>query len=293
MEYLFLVLAILLYFPLISADKLGSAGTEEKAMLFKYSFFRSVIGIVVGGIALLINGSSFYVDLYTILTALMFGIMLALCMLVTFYSMQVTTVAISNVFKAASVIIPCIFGAMFFNESITLLNVVGFILFLVSVFLIVSKEKEASKKFGLKAFFACLGVLLTNGLGSISIQLFGQCVSGGDEAMFMFISYCIQSLILFVIYIAYSAKGEKSQTKISRNMVIYGIIGTVATFLIQQIITGLSSKVPSATIFPVTMGSSVSISVLVGLFFFKEKTSFKSIVGIIGVIISLVMINMF
>lgn len=292
MEYLFLVLAILLYFPLISADKLCSMGTEEKAMLFKYSFFRSIIGIVVGGIGLLINGSSFHVDLYTLLTAIMFGIMLALCMLVTFYSMQVTTVAISSVFKAASVIIPCVFGAMFFNESITFINILGFLLFLLSVFVIVSKKKEDSKKFGLKAFLSCLGVLLTNGLGSVSIQLFGQCVNSGDEAMFMFISYCIQALILFVIYIVYSAK-EKSQTKISHNMVLYGIIGTIAMFLIQQITAVLSSKVSSMSIFPVTMGSSVSISVLVGLLFFKEKTSFKSILGIIGVIISLVMINMF
>lgn len=293
MKYLFLILAILLYFPLISADKLGSAGTEEKAMLFKYSFFRGIIGIVVGSIGLLINGSSFQVDLYTILTAIMFGIMLALCMLVTFYSMRVTTVAISSVFKAASVIIPCVFGAMFFNESITFINILGFLLFLLSVFLIVSKKKEDSKKFGMKAFLSCLGVLLTNGLGSVSIQLFGQCATGGDEAIFMFISYCVQALILFVIHIVYSSKTEKSQVKISGNMALYGIIGTIATFLIQQIMTVLSSKVSSTLIFPVTMGSSVSISVLVGLLFFKEKTSFKSILGIIGVIISLVMINIF
>ena len=113
MEYIYLLFAIMIYFPLILADKLGSEGTEEKAMLFKYSFYRSLIGVVFGGLILIITGSKIHLDLYTVLTSLLFGLMLGLCMLVTFYSMQVTTVAISSVFKAASVIIPCIFGALF------------------------------------------------------------------------------------------------------------------------------------------------------------------------------------
>ena len=199
MSYLYLFFAVLLYFPLIFADKMGSAGTEEKTMLFKYSFYKSIIGVVVGGIIMLINKSHFSIDLYTLLTALMFGLMLGTCMLVTLYSMQVTTVAISSMFKAASVIIPCLFGAMFFGDTISVINVIGFLLFLGSIYLIVSKNGEKQMKFGMKAFLACLGVLITNGLGSVSMQLFGELVKGGDEAVFMFISYCVQTVILFVI----------------------------------------------------------------------------------------------
>lgn len=169
MEYIYLLFAVLLYFPLILADKLGSEGTEERAMLFKYSFYRSLIGAALGGLILIFTKSSVHLDLYTVLTSLLFGLMIGLCMLVTFYSMQVTTVAVSSVFKAASVIIPCIFGAVFFDESITFINVVGFVLFLISVYLIVSKTQEKKLKFGMKALLACLGVLFTNGIGSISM----------------------------------------------------------------------------------------------------------------------------
>ena len=112
MEYIYLLFAIMLYFPLILADKLGSEGTEKKAMLFKYSFYRSLIGVLFGGLILLFTGSKVHLDLYTVLTSLLFGLMLGLCMIVTFYSMQVTAVAVSSVFKAASAIIPCVFGAV-------------------------------------------------------------------------------------------------------------------------------------------------------------------------------------
>ena len=42
MEYIYLLFAIMLYFPLILADKLGSEGTEEKYQIAKadYEAFR-------------------------------------------------------------------------------------------------------------------------------------------------------------------------------------------------------------------------------------------------------------
>lgn len=294
MEYIYLLFAVMLYFPLILADKLGSEGTEEKAMLFKYSFYRSLVGIVAGGIILIFTGSKFQVDLYTILTSLLFGAMLGLCMLVTFYSMQVTTVAVSSVFKAASVMIPCIFGAIFFAEDISLINILGFVLFLLSVYLIVSKNQEKKVKFGIKAFLACMGVLLTNGFGSIAIQLFGKCVPDGDEAVFMFISYCMQSVILLIIHLFYNAKAKSNKVQtISKKMWIYGIIGTVAAFAIQQIMASLASDISALVIFPVTMGSSVIMGAIIGWLCFREKLTVKSMIGIIGGIISLIMINMF
>jgi len=131
---------------------------------------------------------------------------------------------------------------------------------LVSVYLIVSKTQEKKVKFGIKALLACLGVLFTNGIGSISMQLFGKSVPGGEETVFMFISYCVQSVILLIIYFGYSANNKTQKAgSISKKMWIYGIIGTATAFLIQQIMAGLSSDISALVIFPVTMGSSVSL----------------------------------
>lgn len=293
MEYLYLLLAALLYFPLILGNKLGSNGTEEKTMLFKYSFYRSLIGIAVGGLILLLSGSSIHLDFYTILTSLLFGLMLGLCMLVTFYSMQVTTVAISSLFTASSVMIPCIFGAIFFKETINLINIVGFVVFLISVYLIVSKNQEKKMKFGFKALLACLGVLFTNGFGSIAIQLFGKCVPNGEESVFMFLSYCMQSVTLLVIYLVYSAKSKSQQsTKISAGMWFYGVLGMVPAFLIQQIMASLASSISALVIFPITMGSSIMMGVVVGWLCFKEKITTKGLLGVLGGILSLIMINL-
>ena len=280
---------------MLYAHKYGSAGTSEKTMLFKYSFCCSLIGVAVGFCLLLINGREIYLDLYTVLTAALFGAMLALCTLITFYSMQVTTVAISSVFKAASVIIPCVFGAIFFDESITLLNIVGFLLFILSVYLIVYPPKiEATKRFGFSALLACIAVLLTNGFGSVAIQLFGKLVPYGNEAVFMFISYAVQSLILGIVSLLFALKHKnEAKNRVSKKMWIFAFVGTACGFAINQTLTALSSHIPALVIFPITMGSSVIMGVIVGWVCFKEKLTLKNMIGIFFGILSLVMINLF
>ena len=80
-EYIYLTIAILLYFPMILADKLGSKGTQERAMLFKYSFYRSLTGILFGALVLVLTGSKIQLDLHTVLISLLFGLTLPLPLL--------------------------------------------------------------------------------------------------------------------------------------------------------------------------------------------------------------------
>lgn len=294
MEYVFLTMALLLYIPMIVADKEGSAGTCEKDLLFRYSFFRAVSGTIVGAIFLFVWGTVEVPDLFTVLIAFLFAITLASGMVITFYSMQVTGIAIMSVFKAASVIIPCIIGALFFNEPINMINGCGFVLFVVSIFFVVSDKHAQKKKFGVRAALACLGVLLVSGLGSVALQLFGRCVKNGNLGVFMFLSYAIQAFMLFFIcFFHKSGNSQQVKLPISKKMKVYGVIGALSAFLIQRITTSLSDTLPSFLIFPCTMGGSVVIGILIGRMFYREKLSFVNIMGIIGVIVSVLMINLF
>ena len=217
--------------------------------------------------------------------------MLGLSMLSTFYAMQLTSIAVFSVFKAASVIIPCVFGAVAFGDAINTVNIIGLALFLISVYLIVAKNRKGKLKFGIKALIACVGSLCANGFGSIAMQLFGKCVQNGEESVFMFISYCVQSVILWIIY-ASVAKGQRVKP-VSKKMWIYGIIGTATAFSIQIILSNLTTNIPGLVIFPMTMGGSVILSVVIGRLWFEEKLTIKNMIGVTGAIISLIMINVF
>ena len=55
----------------------------------------------------------------------------------------------------------------------------------------------------------------------------------------------------------------------------------------------LSSDISAIVIFPITMGSSIIIGVIIGWMWFKEKLTFKSALGVLGTIVSLILINIF
>lgn len=296
MEYLYLIMIIILYFPLSLTNKLSSDGTTQKSLMLKYGLFRAVIGVVIGLIIMLISKAQFYIDYYTILICIVFGIMLASCMLLTFYSMQVTTIAISTMFSCASTIIPSIVGIVWFDDPITLWKVVGIIIFLFSIYLIVWQTNDDKQRFNIKAFVACMGVFLTCGLGSVSMQLFARCVPDGDESVFMFLSYCVQAVIMLVLYIGFCCKTNNKQEtlhKMSKKLIICGIFGTAVSFIIQQGVTVLATNIPAVALFTITTGSSVISGVIIGFVLFKEKQTLKNIIGVIIGIISLIIINSF
>lgn len=294
MKYLYLLTIVLLYLPINLTNKLCSKGTSEKVMLFKFSLLRAVFGVVIGAFILFLGEPNYNIDFIMILTSLIFGIMLAVCLLLTFYAMQITTVAITTMFTAASVIIPIGFGIAFFDDALTMGKIFGLCLLLVSAYLIVGNSGNAKQKFTPKVFWTCMGVLITSGLGSVAIQSFANCSPNGNEALFMLLSYIIEAIVLLVFYWIILSKSHIkicNTPKIDKKLFIFGAIGTVVTFLTQQLQTSAAAIIPATVLFPFTTGSSVIMGVIVGWSLFKERLSVKNIIGIVVGIISLIMIN--
>jgi glucokinase len=81
--------------------------------------------VAIGFFLLLFDGANFKLDTPALLSSLLFGSMSVLCQLVTFYSLRITTVALSNMCNTASVLIPTLFGIIVFKESFTLGTGIG------------------------------------------------------------------------------------------------------------------------------------------------------------------------
>ena len=148
MEYLLLFAIIILYLPIIFTDKMCSNGTSEKFILFKFSFIRAFLGVIIGGVMLLCNKQNFEIDIVMCVASVVFGVMLATCLLLNFYAMQVTTVAITSMVTSASVIIPIVVGVILFSDPITIGKVIGLFLFFVAAYLLVGNSAGQNRKFG-------------------------------------------------------------------------------------------------------------------------------------------------
>lgn len=294
--YALLILCFFLYFPHAFVNKLASKNTENKKVLFAFSLYTAAFSALTGLIVALVEGATFSFDLVTVLTSFLFGIMLAVCQIATFYSMQVTSVAVSNMSATASVIIPCFVGMLFFNEGVTVGKILGIAIFLIAAYLIIAKDrKNKQHSFSAKTLFACLLVFLTNGLGSIAMQLFAEYSVGVSDSVFMFYSYVLNTLTLLVFVLCLQAKNKQAETEgkvvFPSKLFILGLLISAITFFLQQINVVLANEIPSTILFPILKSGKLILGATVGWMFFKEKLSVKNIIGIALAIVALVVLN--
>ena len=294
MQYIYLLSIFLIYFPLNITNKLCSNGITNKVMLFKISLVKAVFGTVAGIIIFFIKGESFWVDTAMLLSAVMFGMMLAACTIFTLYSMQITSIAITSMYAAASVIIPIGFDKLFFGENITTGKIIGLCLFLVSAYFIVGNSSDSKRKFTLKTFIVCIMILITNGLGAVAIQSFAKYSNTGNDSLFMALSYAVNAILLLIAYLIVLSKNNKKVSNAQtpgKNLFILGGASAVFQFVTQQIQTNAAVVVPATILFPFSTASGVITGAVVGWIMFKEKLSVKNIIGILTGIISLIMLN--
>ncbi|MBQ9994353.1 MAG: DMT family transporter [Clostridia bacterium] len=285
-----------MYFPLSLTNKISSASTENRVVLFKYCLFRGILGVFVGLVPLIISGTPIRISAVTILTSALFGIMLAVCMFLTVYSMQVTSVAISSVFISGSVNVPTLTSIIFFDEPLPVRKILGMIFFFLSIYLIVDNKEDYQKKqkFGIKALVVCVLAMLTSGFISVAMQLFARFDPEGEEAVFMFLGYSAQAVFLIIFYALFALKNRRSDdrgAKMSRLLVLCGIGGVVLSYIIQRMTTMLAATVPAMLLFPFTSASGVIVAALVARICFGERLSGKNILGIALAIVSIILVN--
>jgi drug/metabolite transporter (DMT)-like permease len=297
---------------------MSSEHTKDTTVLFRYSLYTALVGAVIGFFLLLFDGANFRLDTPAFWSAILFGSMIALCQVFTFYALNITTVALTNMCNTASVLIPTLFGIIVFQEDFTIGTGIGIVLFFAAAYLISTKNNAVAqqKPFTAKTLFACLLVFLSNGFGSVSMQLFSHYSKGVSESGFMFYTYLFTSVILgvFVMMLLWKRKkqsalptatalsGEENQSQtanhektlpiFSKILFLWGALSTAIGFFINQVNTIIAPHIPAAILFPSLKGGALLMGVLVGWTIFKEKLSVKNIIGVVLCIAALIVLNL-
>lgn len=288
-----LISSILFYIPIKITENYTSKKIINTKTLLSYGISRMIIGVIIGLIIMLINNEfPAVINLNTVLIALLFGAILSLGMMVTVLALKHANVTITSVFMTASLIIPMLIGFIFLNEEIRVWQIVCIVVFLLTVYPLVS-NKQAKKPFTIISLLVCILVWLTSGFGTSSLQLFFRIVPNGSVNLFLVLSYAFGGVFLTVITLLYKDKKvkENNQIKLTKGIVIAGAICTLFYFLNQQFVTVLTNEFPSSILFPITTGSGVIIGSLIGLIVYKERLSLTNYIALVIGITSLILVG--
>ena len=162
-----------------------------------------------------------------------------------------------------------------YDESLTLLQVIGVALILLSFVISVEKFEKGKRKWFL---FAVLS-FLCNGMVGLMQKIFRMSDFGREQDSFMVIAFFVGALITFII-----------MPKNTRSFPSKGFLKTVAGSgimlgLVNVINVYISGVLPGIIVFPSVNGGGIIVSAVLARVFLKEKISFKKKLGIlIGVL---------
>ncbi len=202
---------------------------------------------------------------------------------------QRSGLSVVSVATKMSVVIPIIFGLVYYKESLGTFKIIGIILALAALYLASIKTKNGIK---VKPSNIILPILVFLGSGIIDTTvkyLEGEFIAENDIPIFSAVIYAVSAIIGFVILGIQAIKGKfRFQIK----NVIGGIaIGIPNYFSIYFLVRAFRSGIlDSSGIFAINNVAIVMASTLLGILLFKEKLLPKNWIGIGLAVLSIILI---
>lgn len=300
----FIGVAVMRVVQKVSAKKVSRE--VQGRIFFRYGGYYNLVSAFFSLITLFIVGFEGF-NMPTVLCALATAICLALELFASIEGLKVATLLVNQMFSVGALIVPCIVGIFFFNESMTIWQWVGIGLFVIAMYFMISgteqgKTKKA-KKISLKTITLLLLTLFAGGGTMVAQKAFAVVVPNGSVAVYSFLMFALNSIILYLGYgISFLVKNnkvqmiettveEKKSLAMPKGLLVCGLILAFAVFVINMLVTELGKYISSAILFSVSYAIGIVITILVGAIFYKEKITVRNIIGIVLCVGALALIN--
>ncbi len=222
-----------------------------------------------------------------------YAVALGSIFIIVFNLMAITTqrsgLSVVSVATKMSLVIPILFGLLYYNDSLGVLKLTGIILALIAVYLVSVKTKEGLR---LDRNLLILPILVFLGSGIIDVSLKfleDSFVAENDVPIFSATIFGAAATIGLMITMVQILKGA---FRIELKNVIGGIaLGIPNYFSVFFLVKALRSDLwDSSGIFTVNNVSVVLTSTLVGILLFNEKLGPKNWLGIAFAILAIILI---
>ena len=219
---------------------------------------------------------------YTLILGALFIIVFNLMGLTT----QKSGLSVVSVATKMSVVVPVLFGLLYYNESLGTLKLIGIAIALIAVYLTSNKSNQGITV-NRKSIVLPILVFIGSGIIDTSIKFLEDTfVAKNDVPLFSAIIFLAAAILGFVFISIQIIKGS---FKFEFKNVIAGIcLGVPNYFSILVLLYALSyNGIESSVIFPINNMGIVLVSALVSFIWFKEHFSRKNWIGIAVAILSI------
>lgn len=189
-----------------------------------------------------------------------------------------------------SMVIPAVFGTLYYSQPVTTVKVAG--VFLMALSLALSLNLKKDRQISGKWFFYSSASFVFWGLVGICQQIHQNSEYAGEINEFLFWSFVMMTMFFAVLYFLIGNHKEKNdgynlKSKASCPVLLSGFLIAV----VYKINLYLSGAMNPMVFFPIVNGGVLLLSSITALVVFKEKLTIKQKTGIFFGIISVCLLG--
>lgn len=299
MGYLFILLALSAGAVKAYCGKKTSGHMEEQRDAMLISFVRMTICALFGGVIILVSGdfAALSFDSETLLISALSGVANALFVSTWLMAVRKGAYMLVEIFLTLGTFVAIGCSAVFYNEAVSLRQVIGLVGLVCAVILMCSYNNSIKEKITFSAVLILMACGLSSGLADFSQKMFVKTCSGVPVSVFNFYTYVFSSATLLVIYFALlPAEKNKAERKpigpIIRGIAVYLTVMAVCLYLNSYFKTKAAAVFPAPQLYSMLLGGSLIAGTAMSSVLFKEKITIKSLAGIALAFVSLLLINL-
>ncbi len=185
-----------------------------------------------------------------------------------------------------SVVIPVLGSIFLFSEYPNPFQILGLILALLTIALFssISHLNSAETRVTMRTLWLSLTLFFLIGMGDFSLKIFEKQFSGNQLPVYMALVFCFSGILTY-----FTLKVQR--VKLTRAVLVAGIILGVPNFLSAFFILKALQRLPGTVAFPINNIGIIIFSFAIGFHFWKEKINWKIVVGLLTAIAAVIFLN--
>lgn len=223
-------------------------------------------------------------SLTTVVLAVIYGTVLICAQYFYTAALSIGDVSICATVYSLGFVIPTLSGALFWNEKLTSFKAIGILAAIFAV-LLSGTKKEMQKKRG---YYTPLIISMVSSGALGVLQKLQQKLSGSSEAgKFVMLAFLVAAVVSFLFLGFSCAKKEVNAVSFIKFAIIVGCCFGGCNLLN----TLLAGRLPTAVFFPTLNISSIVLSVIMSILFFKEKITRRKIIILAISFLAILLLN--
>lgn len=263
--------------------------SKGNGSIFAFTSISCFISAIVVFVAF---GFDCKISTFTLILALAYGAVMGGWWITSTLAVTMGPWAYTYVLMSLAMVIPTFSGAIFWNEKLSLIQIIGVIFVIACILLSVQYgggEDCENKKFNNKWLIVTLLSAFLSGMYGVIQKIHQSNQTHKDElSMFLVVSMLFAMVFALVATLFYKKRAGNQETLFNNNgkhknfyillLVLFIAVGVSSSFM-EVINSYLSGAMDSAVLFPVFNGGSLMLVTIASIILYKEKLSLQQWIG--------------